>query len=315
MAQFWIQDSDFASLKDKVAVITGGSSGIGLATVQLLLDTGAYVVVGDRNDPPIQHDNLTFVQTDVTSWESLKALFKTAETKHSRIDHVFSNAGISGRANYLESTFDANGELEEPSNMVYDINLRGMINTSYLGLHYFQKQSPPGGSIVCTASGSSFQQFAVWDYTTAKHGVLGWMRGAIPNLISQKLPIRINCIGPSWTLTGLVPKEITDAAGVETQTPDVVARQVATLFADESRQGQFIYSSGGRHYEIEQNVLLPAAWKVNLAGGLKEGDSEQGQLERISKAAQAHGYQTGIEEKTKAAVADQVEHKESVAGA
>lgn len=61
--------------------------------------------------------------------------------------------------------------------------------------------------------------------------------------------------------------------------------------------------------------MLTTSFQQNLAGGLKEGDSEQGQLERISKAAQAHGYQTGIEEKTKAAVADQVEHKESVAGA
>lgn len=262
MAQFWIKDEDYASLKDKVAVITGGSSGIGLATVELLLSLGAHVVVGDQNDPPIQHDNLTFVKTDVTSWTSLKILFKTAVTKHSRIDHVFANAGISGRANYLESNYDASGDLQEPTSLVYDINLKGMINTAYLGLHYFQKQEPACGSIVCTASGSSFQQFAVWDYTTAKHGVLGWMRGAVPNLVSQKFPIRINCIGPSWTLTGLVPKEVTDAAGVETQTPDVVAKQVAVLFADNSRQGQFIYSSGGRNYEIEQAVLLPAAMEV-----------------------------------------------------
>lgn len=262
MAQFWIEDKDFTSLKDQSIVVTGGSSGIGLATIQLLLSLGARVTMGDMNPPPIQSPNLTFLKTDVTSWSSLKALFKTAKENNDRVDHVFANAGISGRANYLDAKVDGDGELLEPTSLVYDVNLKGMINTSYLGLHYMQSQSPPGGSIVCTASGSSFQQFAVWDYTTAKHGVLGFMRGAVPNLVAQKLPIRVNCIGPSWTLTGLVPKEICEAAGVETQMPDVVARQVAVLMADESRQGTFVYSSGGRNYEIEQEVLLPAAMEI-----------------------------------------------------
>jgi hypothetical protein len=62
-------------------------------------------------------------------------------------------------------------------------------------------------------------------------------------------------------MTGLVPKEV-ELAGAETQAPSVVARQVALLFADEKRQGEFIYSTGGRHYEIEYSVLLPAAAQV-----------------------------------------------------
>lgn len=133
-----------------------------------------------------------------------------------------------------------------------------MINTSYLGLYHFRHQEPPGGSIVCTASAAAFQRFRVTDYTTAKHGVLGWMRGMIPNIKEFDLPIRINAISPSWTLTGLVPEDVVDKLDAEWQSPLVVARSVALLMADERRQGQLIYSWAGRYMEVEEAVFLPA---------------------------------------------------------
>lgn len=147
--------------------------------MELLLAQGASVVGGDINASTTNSSKFSFVKTDTTSWAELLALFKHAKELHGRIDHVFSNAGISGRANYLDEKFDENGELQEPSTLTLDIDLRGMINTSYLGLYHFRHQDPPGGSIVCTASASSFQRFRVCDYTTAKHGVLGFMRGIV----------------------------------------------------------------------------------------------------------------------------------------
>lgn len=292
MSQFWIQDSDLTPLKSKTIVLTGGSSGIGLATVKVLLSAGANVVVGDMNPCPLTDPNLTFLETNVTIWKDLIALFKLAVDKHGRIDHAFANAGISGRTNYLEESFDEEtGELKPPTTLVYDINLHGMINTSYLALHHMRKQNPLGGSIVCTASGSSFQRFGVSDYTTAKHGVLGWMRGVLPNILAEKVPVRVNCIGPSWTITGLVPQAVVDAAGVEWQPAEVVGKQVAYLMADESRQGQFIYSSGGRHYEIEESVLLPAARK---ACGIADVEfNEQEAYEKLKALADKVGFTEG----------------------
>jgi NAD(P)-dependent dehydrogenase (short-subunit alcohol dehydrogenase family) len=207
---------------------------------------------------------LSFLATDTTSWASLLALFKHAKDQHGRIDHVFSNAGISGRANYLSETFDSNGELEEPTTLTYDIDLRGMINTSYLGLYYMRHQELAGGSIVCTASAAAFQRFRVTDYTAAKHGVLGWMRGIVPNIQTAGLSIRVNAISPSWTMTGLIPPEVVEATKelCEWQGAEVVARNVAFLMADESRQGQLIYSVGGRYMEIEEARLLVAAREV-----------------------------------------------------
>ncbi|KAK3053932.1 hypothetical protein LTR09_005212 [Extremus antarcticus] len=263
MAEFKINDEDFAPLAGKVVVITGCSSGIGLATTELLLAHGALVVGGDLNPSPVETSSFSFLKTDTTSWPNLLALFDHAKQLHGRIDHVFSNAGISGRANYLSENFDVNGELQEPSTLTFDIDLRGMINTSYLGLYHFRHQEPQGGGIVCTASASSFQQFRVCDYTTAKHGVLGWMRGIVPNIETAGLPIRVNAISPSWTKTGLVPQSVVDMfPDVTWQGPDAAARSVAILMADESKQGQLIYSVGGRFMEIEQSSLLPVAAEI-----------------------------------------------------
>ena len=88
----------------------GASSGIGLASAQLLLDIGAFVIAGDLTPSPIEHKNHTHVRTDVTDWANLKALFNTAKQLHGRVDHVFANAGIGGITDYMPGNekLDAN---------------------------------------------------------------------------------------------------------------------------------------------------------------------------------------------------------------
>ena len=86
-------DPTMKNLKDRVVLITGGSSGIGLATTKLMLDLGAKVAVGDVNPYPITDGQIIFQQTDVRDWNSQAALFKKAVEKFGRIDHVFANAG------------------------------------------------------------------------------------------------------------------------------------------------------------------------------------------------------------------------------
>lgn len=141
----------------------GGSSGIGLATVDLLLSLGASVVSGDVNPPPSEAPGLLFVKTDVSKWEDLRALFKKAKEHHGRIDSVFANAGIGPRANYLALETDDQGELKEPSHELLDIGLRGLINTACLALHYMKEQ-PEGGSIVLMGSSTGLQPLRAVDY-------------------------------------------------------------------------------------------------------------------------------------------------------
>lgn len=147
------------------------------------------------NPMPIEHENLAFQKTDVTSWAELSALFKLALMKHKQIDGVFANAGITGRNTYLEERLDESGDLLEPDHLVLEINLKAVVNTTALAIHYMKKQVS-GGSVVLTASASSFQRFRLGDYTTAKHGVLGLMRSLEP-ILHPTLPIRINAIAPS----------------------------------------------------------------------------------------------------------------------
>lgn len=215
------------------------------------------MVAGDLNPIPIDNHCLTFTTVNVTSWKDLTNLFKLAKSKHGRIDHVFANAGISGRADYLAEALDENGDLLEPTHLVFDINLRAVVNTCTLAIHYMRKQDA-GGSIVLTASASSFQRFRLVDYATAKHGVLGLMRG-LTALLQPNIPIRVNAISPSWTATGLVPEGfVAKAAGIVSQPASVVARSVAILMADAQRSGQLIYSVDGKYSEAEGTLLQAA---------------------------------------------------------
>lgn len=95
---FGIDDSQLTDLKDKVVLITGGSSGIGLATARLCLDLGAKIVVGDVNKCPVESDSLTFQHVDVRDWESQSALFKKVVELYGRVDHVYANAGAYSHA-------------------------------------------------------------------------------------------------------------------------------------------------------------------------------------------------------------------------
>lgn len=244
---------------------SGGSSGIGLATIKLLLDNGASVVNGDLNPPNLSHPALSFQKTDVTSWADLTNLFKFAKQKHSTIDHVFANAGVGNRASYLDEKLDEAGDLIEPSFLALDINLRAVINTATLAVHHMRRQSG-GGNIVVTASSAAFQRVASPDYVASKHGVLGFMRGMTAALELSELPIRINAIAPDMTETPLIPSELIVAAGGVVQAPEDVAPTAALLMADKDRKGHLIYSEAGRYWEVDEGVLLPAAESIRIEG-------------------------------------------------
>ncbi|KAF4960301.1 hypothetical protein FSARC_10498 [Fusarium sarcochroum] len=264
MAEFIIQDEKLSALDGKVVIITGGSSGIGLATVELLLSLGASVVSGDVQPPQKElKGSFTFLKTDVTVWADLLALFKKAKETYGRIDHVFANAGIGPRTDYLSTQTDDNGDLIEPSNLLLDISLRGVVNTSTLAIYYLRQQ-PEGGSIVISGSTTGLQRVRAVDYSTAKHGVLGFGRGLIPLIGAAKLPIRVNTLAPSWTDSSVLPslKTLLDSINVELQPASVVARCTAYLMADSSKNGQLIHMERGKYKEIDEALLLPVFDKI-----------------------------------------------------
>lgn len=143
-------------------ILAGGSSGIGLATVELLISLGALVVSGDIQEPPATGDFL-FVKTDVRSWTDLTKLFKAAKDKYGRVNYVFANAGIGPRADYLNLGVDENGTLKEPNKDTLDINLNSVINTVTLAAHYLKSQAE-GGSIVIMGSSTGLNPVRAVDY-------------------------------------------------------------------------------------------------------------------------------------------------------
>lgn len=258
MTDFQINDGDLTGFQGKVAIVTGGSSGIGLATVELLLSLGASVVSGDIQQPPAKGDFL-FVQTDVKSWTDLTKLFKAAKDRYGRIDYVFANAGIGPRANYLALEVDEKGDLQEPNKDTLDINLNSVVNTATLAVHHLKEQAE-GGSIVLMGSSTSLHPVRAVDYSTAKSGVLGFARGFGRLVEAAGLPIRVNCLAPSWTATQVLPdlEMLLKAVAQESQSPAVVARAVAYLMADKSRHGEVIFVCDGKYKEIEKAILAPA---------------------------------------------------------
>jgi NAD(P)-dependent dehydrogenase (short-subunit alcohol dehydrogenase family) len=255
-----------------------------LATTSLLLSLGARVVVGDLQPPPVPDADLTFVETNVADWAQLVNLFDVTISKHGCVNHCFANAGISSRTDYTKAQYGPDGSLLEPSHLTLDVNLRGMINTAYLAIHHMKNNGVSGGSIVCTASASSFQRFSATDYATAKHGVLGFVRGMVQNLNDLNQNLRINAVSPSWTTSGLVSESICQAAGVATQPPSAVARSVAFLMAGSSSwHGSVIYSKNSKFVEVEESVLLPAG--LGVVGG--KGEDEETIFRRIKQLRRA----------------------------
>lgn len=132
--------------------------------MDLLLAHGATVVNGDLNPPASTPAGAyTFVQTDVTNWASLNALFRRTKNLHARIDHVFANAGLGPRADYLSTELDAHGDLKEPTYALLDVSVKGVINTGTLAIYYIRQQ-PGGGSIVVNASTMGIQRCRAVDY-------------------------------------------------------------------------------------------------------------------------------------------------------
>lgn len=129
---------------------------------------GAKVVIADLQPPttPIENDRASFHKTDVTVWSDQLALFKEARQLHGRIDHVFANAGVGPKADYLSTALDQNGDLVEPTFVTLDVNLKAVIYTATIAVYYMreEQQSPAGGSIVIVSSVAGVSRFRAVDY-------------------------------------------------------------------------------------------------------------------------------------------------------
>jgi len=120
---------------------------------------------------------------------------------------VFANAGIVEKVEfYKKHEPDLQGLPPRLDTTVIDINLKSVVTTAYLAIHFFRKNSKPGGVLVMTASSGGLYPIPYLPmYAGAKHGVVGFMR-SLGDTLSQEA-IRANCICPAAVRTNLITKE------------------------------------------------------------------------------------------------------------
>jgi NAD(P)-dependent dehydrogenase (short-subunit alcohol dehydrogenase family) len=134
-------------LEGKISLITGGNSGIGLATAKQFVDEGAYVFITGRRDPELAAAvkeigrNVTGVQGDVSNLGDLDRLFAQIKQEKGKLDIVFANAGAAKLVPFGELT-------EEHYNSIFDINVKGLLFTVQKALPLL----PEGASIILNAS-------------------------------------------------------------------------------------------------------------------------------------------------------------------
>jgi len=182
-------------LEGKVAVVTGGCSGIGLATVKRFAEEGARVVIGDvddeRGSTVADQVSGTFVHTDVTSKEEVETLFATAHDTYGSVDVAFNNAGISPPedGSILDTDLEAWRRVQE-------VNLTSVYLCCQAALPYMLEQGR--GSIINTASfvavmGAATSQIS---YSASKGGVLSMTRELGVQFARQGVRVNALCPGP-----------------------------------------------------------------------------------------------------------------------
>jgi len=209
------------SLDGKVAVVTGGASGIGRAAVERFVRDGARVAVGDLSAGRLDElqaglgDAIVTVRCDVTDSDDVERLASTAAEAFGGIDVVFANAGIGNSALITDADVDE-------WRRVVDVNLLG----PFLTIKHTAPRMPRGGSIVVTASLNAVQAGrGMSAYCAAKAGAAMLVQVAAMEL--GPAGIRVNAIAPGLVRTGLTEQMWMVPAVVDEYTENTVLGRYA----------------------------------------------------------------------------------------
>lgn len=190
-------------LKDKVAIVTGGSSGIGEYTVREMINEGAKVLIADVNDEAgeklatelnTKQKNAIYQHVDVSNEEDIIKMVQTAENEFGKLDIIFNNAGILEIGPSTEQSF-------EDWKKVISINLSGVFLSAKHAIKAMKKQG--GGSVInCSSILGNVGQSEYAAYTAAKGGVTNMTRTLALEFAEEN--VRVNAVCPAYIHTPLL---------------------------------------------------------------------------------------------------------------
>ena len=196
-------------LSNKRAVITGGASGIGEGMVRRFAAEGARVIVADLHvaagsrvatECPAQ-----FIELDVSAEAQWQSLETTIRADYGRLDILVNNAGVVSNLNIAEVDLAAWQRLMA-------INLTGVMLGCRMAVNVMRDNpDPAGGSIINTASSTSYLAIPDVAYTTSKAGVVGLTKSVAVHCANEGLNIRCNSVHPGATLTNILKTAIEQA--------------------------------------------------------------------------------------------------------
>ena len=229
-------------LEGKIAVITGGNSGIGLATAKRFVSDGAYVFITGRRQNELDGavsqigKNVTGIQGDVSNLADLDRLYNTVKDQKGHLDILFANAGI--------GEFVPLGEIsEEHFDKIFGVNVKGLLFTVQKALPLFQD----GGSIILNASINASKGIEASSvYSATKAAVRSFARTWTVDLKARKIHVNAVSPGPIDTpifnglnqskeeIEQLKKSLITSVPLGRMGNPDEIAKVVSFLASDES---------------------------------------------------------------------------------
>ena len=244
-----------AKLEGKIALVTGGNSGIGLATAKRFVNEGAYVFITSRRERELAAavkeigSNVTGVQGDVSNLDDLDRLFAQIKREKGRLDIVFANAGVAKFAPLGTIT-------EELYDSIFSINVKGLLFTVQKALPLL----PDGASIILNASIVASKGLPANSvYSATKAAVRSFARTWTTDLKARR--IRVNAVSPGSTDTpGLNELLASSETGEQRRkmissivplgrfgTPDEIAKAVVFLASDDSSYitGTELFVDGG----------------------------------------------------------------------
>lgn len=241
------------SIKDKVVIITGATSGIGAATARMLASEGAVVALAGRRQDrltALQHDiesaggQALAVPTDVTDQASVRAMVAAVATKHGHIDILFNNAGVMLLGPVIEA------DTTDWQRMI-DTNLYGLIWATHAVLPYMVKQK--GGHIVQTSSvAGRTANLGSAVYNLTKWGVNGFTEGLRQEVLTHN--IRTTLIEP-----GIVATELRDhITHADTkQRTNQWAESLRQLQAEDIAAGVLYAVTQPEHVNVNEILIRP----------------------------------------------------------